>query len=143
MYKMQGNGEPGGHGGPERAVCLFSLESLDDLKQLDYQVFPGALGENITTRDLDYADVRIGDRFQIGSEGAGPIILITRPRQPCKTIGTAYRSSRDPGGLVARLWDKEMKDNNPISVKWGKSGFYAAILREGIVCPSDVICKVS
>src|SRR5437660_8273239 len=36
------------HGGPERALCLFSLERILELQAEGHPIFPGAAGENIT-----------------------------------------------------------------------------------------------
>ncbi len=35
------------HGGPERALCLFSLERILALQAEAHPIFPGAIGENL------------------------------------------------------------------------------------------------
>ena len=52
------------HGLPDQALCLFSLEVIEDLKREGYPLFPGALGENLTTRHLDYRTVRPGQVYR-------------------------------------------------------------------------------
>ena len=39
------------HGGPERALCLFSLERILELQAEGHPVFPGSTGENVTVAD--------------------------------------------------------------------------------------------
>ncbi|MFQ5932273.1 MAG: MOSC domain-containing protein, partial [Nitrospiraceae bacterium] len=36
------------HGGPDRAVCLFSLEVIEALQAEGHSIAPGASGENLT-----------------------------------------------------------------------------------------------
>jgi len=140
MYKTHANGKPGGHGGPERAVCLYSLECLEKLKNLQFEVFPGALGENFTTQGIDYHLVRVGDVFQVGSE---TIIRITRVRTPCGTIGKKYSPQAKKGeGIERVMYDAEVKSGNVHSEKWGMSGFYAEVLQEGLVHQGDSIERI-
>jgi MOSC domain-containing protein YiiM len=46
-----------GHGGPERALCLFSLEQIRALQAEGHTVSPGAIGENLTVEGLDWERV--------------------------------------------------------------------------------------
>lgn len=110
------------HGGPMQALCLFDAERLEELAAEGYPVIPGSLGENLTTRGLDYRVVRIGDVYRIGD---GPLIQVTKPRQPCTTI-QVYGE-----GIIKRLWGP--------TVAWGESGFYARVLEEGLVRAGDVV----
>lgn len=139
-YKIQVNGKPGGHGGKDQAVCLFSFENIVKLREQGYPVFPGALGENFTTEGLDYRQIRIGDIYQVGSEVQ---IQITKPRQPCGTIRTVYSPQAGRGqGLEAAMWDARVKRGDVSSQLWGMSGFYARVLIEGKVSKNDLIRKI-
>jgi MOSC domain-containing protein YiiM len=51
------------HGIPKRALLLMTSEGLDEIKATGFPVYPGALGENLTTRGLDRRALRIGQRF--------------------------------------------------------------------------------
>ena len=133
VHKRQENGRVGGHGGTDQAVCLFSLENITHLNDHGFQLFPGALGENLTTHGLDYAAVRIGDQYRIGET----IIEITKPRQPCKTIAKAYGSD-----IAKYLWDSGVKANDPQSPLWGRSGFYAKVVVEGELVSGSIIEKI-
>jgi MOSC domain-containing protein YiiM len=110
------------HGGPNQAVCLFDAEKLEELAAESYAVRPGSLGENLTTRGLDYRAVRIGDVYRIGDEAT---IQVTKPRVPCTTI----QVYGEP--IIKRLWGP--------TVPWGESGFYGRVLSEGLVRPGDVV----
>jgi MOSC domain-containing protein YiiM len=104
------------HGGPERAVCLYSLERLLALQAEGHPVFPGAMGENLTLSGLDWQQVTPGSRLWLGAEVE---IEITRYTSPCKTITAAFLDG----------------DFNRVSQKIhpGWSRVYARVLRPGIV----------
>jgi MOSC domain-containing protein YiiM len=79
------------HGGPDRAVCLFSLEQIQALQAEGHPLVPGALGENITIEGIDWRRVVPGIRLQLG----GQLLLeITRYTSPCLNISPAF-SHRD------------------------------------------------
>ncbi|MEO5761155.1 MAG: MOSC domain-containing protein [Vicinamibacteria bacterium] len=70
------------HGGPDRAVCLFSQELIDDLHDKGHPIRPGTTGENLTISGLDWTQVTTGMRLTIGNL----VLEITQPVHPCKTI---------------------------------------------------------
>jgi hypothetical protein len=41
------------HGGPRQAVLLIASEAIAEITALGYPLYPGALGENITTVGID------------------------------------------------------------------------------------------
>jgi MOSC domain-containing protein YiiM len=108
---------PAIHGGPGKALLLIAEESLEELKAMGYPLYAGALGENVTTRGLDPASLRPGQRLRIGGEVE---IELTSPRRPCNSLDV-YGSSlkRDLAGP--------------------RAGFYAAVLRPGFIRPGDII----
>src|SRR6266536_183252 len=55
------------HGGPARALCVYSQERIDALVAEGHSVAPGVLGENVTIAGLAWSDVRPGTRLQIGA----------------------------------------------------------------------------
>lgn len=71
------------HGGPDRALCLYSLEVIAALQREGHHVAPGTLGENITIAGLDWAAIQPGMRLQLGAE---VIVELTRDTTPCRTI---------------------------------------------------------
>src|SRR5712691_13465276 len=56
------------HGGPERALCLYSLERILELQDEGHPIFPGAVGENVTIVGLDWARLEPGVRLALGDE---------------------------------------------------------------------------
>lgn len=107
------------HGGPKQALLLISIEDIETLRRPGFPIEAGTLGENLTIQGIDMRAARIGDRFQ-----AGEVILeITKPRQPCKTLDQVR-----PG------IQKELTS--------GKGGFYASVLKGGLIRPGDIIAKV-
>jgi len=79
------------HGGLSRAVCLYSLELIDDLKLEGHNIYPGSTGENITIKGLDWNELESGLKLKIG----GVVIILTDPATPCKTISYSFSSDDD------------------------------------------------
>lgn len=103
------------HGGPNRAICLYSEELYQWLRKQGVPVVAGQIGENFTTRGLDLATLHIGDRLRIG----GCIIEITKVRVPCYQL---------------KKWDPDLP-----KIIIGRSGWMARVIQEGIVRPQDPI----
>ena len=70
-----GQGDLAGHGGENRAVLVYQLDSIRywsrELDRDDLQ--PGHFGENFTVEGLPDDEVCIGDRYRIGEAGHGEI----------------------------------------------------------------------
>jgi MOSC domain-containing protein YiiM len=124
---------PGIHGGPLQAILLISAEVVDELTARGYPLFYGAMGENLTTRGIDYRTLRIGDQLRAG----GAILEITKPRGPCKALDV-YGTS-----LKGDVYDSMVKQRNPESPRWGMSGLYASVVRPGPVRAGDPVELVS
>jgi MOSC domain-containing protein YiiM len=75
------------HGGPERAVCLYSLERIQALKAEGHPIDVGTAGENLTVSGVDWNLVVPGAKVKIGSEVALEIASFTKP---CKTIRESF-----------------------------------------------------
>ena len=116
------------HGVSGQALCLYGVELIRELRHEGYPLFPGALGENLTTEYLDYRNVRIGQIYAVGRE---VLIRITKVRVPCRTIAVYGQ------GIIKALYDAEVKKGNIHTPKWGRSGFYAEVLQVGTVYPGD------
>lgn len=120
------------HGGPDQAILLITAEGIDELTSAGYPLYPGALGENITTRGLDRKAVRIGHKFRIHEA----LIEVTKLRVPCVTLDV-YGPS-----IKAALYDKAVKSGDYTSPRWGLGGFYARVLETGNVMPGAIIALV-
>jgi len=119
-----GQGDLAGHGGEQRAVFVYQIESYrywqDKLKRTDF--VHGQFGENFTIEGLPDDAVCIGDRYQIG----GALFEITQPRVTCYRVGIRMNESRMPALLTSS----------------GLPGFYFRVLQEGEVGAGDEIVKV-
>jgi MOSC domain-containing protein YiiM len=75
------------HGGPERALCLFSLEVLQMLQAEGHPIFPGSTGENVLISGLPWGTLAPGTRIALGDE---VIVGLTRTATPCKNIAESF-----------------------------------------------------
>ena len=110
------------HGGPDRAVCLYSRELIERLQDEGHPIDSGATGENLTLSGLDWDQVRPGVRLTIGPEVQ---LEVTSYTTPCSHNGRWFRDE-DFSRIAQKL--------NP-----GWSRVYAKVLRGGIVRPGDVV----
>jgi MOSC domain-containing protein YiiM len=102
------------HGGPQRAVCLFSLERLLELQAEGHPVYPGSVGENVTVAGLDWSRLAPGARLALGDEA---VVEVTSYTSPCRNIAASFS-----GGDFKRISQKV----NP-----GHSRLYARVVRPG------------
>jgi MOSC domain-containing protein YiiM len=124
-----GYANPQIHGGPRQAVLLLASEAIDELTTLGYPLYPGALGENITTLGVDRTLWRAGQRWRVGQA----IVELTKPRAPCDTL-SVYGV-----GIQKAVYDAQVKAGDPSSPRWALAGFYASVVQPGIVRPGDPI----
>ncbi len=117
------------HGGPLQAILMVTMEGLDELATQGFPLYPGALGENLTTRGLDRRSMRIGQRYRTPNA----ILQITKMREPCNTL-----SVYGPG-IQHAVFDAQVKAGDFSSPRWGLAGFYASVIQTGIVRPGDPI----
>ena len=75
------------HGGPERALCLFSLEVIEKLQREGHPIYPGSTGDNVTIAGLDWAALTAGTGLALGDE---VIVELTRVAEPCKQIRDSF-----------------------------------------------------
>jgi ferredoxin-NADP reductase/MOSC domain-containing protein YiiM len=119
-----GQGDLAGHGGEQRAVFVYQIESYrywqEQLKRTDF--VHGQFGENFTIEGLPDDAVCIGDRYQIGSAR----FEVTQPRVTCYRVGIRMNEPRMPALLTSS----------------GRPGFYFRVLQEGEVGDGDEIVKV-
>ena len=104
------------HGGPDRAVCLFSLERILELQAEGHPIFPGSAGENVTVVGLDWSRLRPGSRLALGEEA---LVEVTSYTSPCKKIAASFAE-----GDFKRISQR---------LRPGNSRLYARVLRPGRV----------
>jgi MOSC domain-containing protein YiiM len=107
------------HGGPDRAVSLYSQERIDALRAEGHPIEPGSIGENLTLSGVEWTRLAPGVRLQIGSV----VLEITQSVPPCRKIARAFHDGR---------FDRVSDDENP---GWGR--YYCRVLSEGRVTVGD------
>ena len=108
------------HGGPDRAVCVYSLEVIEALRKEGHSIASGSAGENFTIAGLEWKHIEPGTRLNVGSEVKLEVLSYTAP---CKHNA---------------CWFKD-EDYSRISQKKhpGWSRFYARVLSGGVVRQGD------
>jgi MOSC domain-containing protein YiiM len=74
------------HGGPDRAVLLYSLELIEALQREGHPISIGSAGENLTTSGLDWNLIVPGVELQAGRAR----LLVTRYTSPCYKISGSF-----------------------------------------------------
>ncbi len=74
------------HGGPDRALCLFSLERILELQSEGHPIFPGSVGENVTISGLDWAVMEPGRQLSLG----GLCTSVAGRKTSDRAIGAAF-----------------------------------------------------
>lgn len=108
-----------------RQVHLIHAELFAELSGLGFQVSPGQLGENLTTRGLDLLALPRGTRLHFGAEA---VIEVTGLRNPCQQI-----NAFQPGLLKGVLTKNKAGD----LVR--KAGVMSVVVTGGSVRPGDPI----
>jgi ferredoxin-NADP reductase/MOSC domain-containing protein YiiM/ferredoxin len=120
-----GQGDLAGHGGEQRAVFVYQLDSYRywerELGRDDF--VSGQFGENFTVEGLGDDEVCIGDRYRIGTA----VFEVTQPRVTCYRVGIRMNDPRIPALLVSHR----------------RPGFYFRVLEEGEVEAGDEIVKLA
>ena len=120
-----GQGDLAGHGGEQRAVFVYQIESYrywqDQLGRNDFEY--GQFGENLTVQGLADDQVCIGDRYQIG----GAVFEVTQPRVTCFRVGIRMDDPQIPALLVSHH----------------RPGFYFRVLTEGTVEAGQEIIRLA
>ncbi len=75
------------HGGPLRALCLYSLELIEKLQSEGHPIYPGSVGENVTISGLDWSALTSGTRLSLGDEVE---VELTTEADPCKNIAASF-----------------------------------------------------
>jgi hypothetical protein len=108
-----------------RQVHLMHAELFDELAQQGFEVMPGDLGENVTTRGIDLLGLPTGTRLKIGPTAE---IEVTGLRNPCVQI------DRFQPGLLQQVLGKDETGN---LVR--KAGIMGVVLHGGPVAADDSI----
>ncbi len=110
------------HGGPDRALCLFSQDLIERLQDEGHSIEAGSSGENLTLAGLDWEKLKPGARLHVGPAVQVEIVSYTTP---CDQNARWFRD-----GDYKRVSQRK----NP-----GWSRLYARVLVEGLVRPGDEV----
>ncbi|MGW2180257.1 MOSC domain-containing protein [Streptomyces sp. NPDC001732] len=108
-----------------RQVHLIHEELFGELREAGFDVSPGDLGENVTTRGIDLLALPVGALLRLGDEA---VVEITGLRNPCLQIDNfrdgllKHVVGRDESGLIVR-----------------KAGIMGVVTAGGVVRPGDPI----
>ncbi|UWX98783.1 MOSC domain-containing protein [Arthrobacter zhaoxinii] len=108
-----------------RQVHLIQAELFEELEQDGFEVGPGDLGENITTRGIDLLNLPEGALLRIGPDA---VVQVTGLRNPCRQI------DRFQTGLLKAVLPL---DSNGKVVR--KTGVMGIVLTGGRVSADDKI----
>jgi MOSC domain-containing protein YiiM len=119
-----GQGDLAGHGGEQRAVFVYQMDSYRYWEQFlgRKDFIYGQFGENFTVEGLLDNEVCIGDRYRIGDA----VFEVSQPRVTCYRVGIRMNEPRMPALLVEQH----------------RLGFYFRVLQEGEVGADDDIVKI-
>ena len=107
------------HGGPHRAVSIYSLDLIQSLQGEGHPIAPGTIGENLTLAGVDWAEMMPGTQVRISEV----VLELTSYTSPCKKIAGSFRD-----GEFVRVSQK---------VHPGWSRLYARVLSPGTIMPGD------
>ena len=108
-----------------RQVHLIHAELHDELRAAGFEVAPGEMGENVTTRGVDLLSLPAGARLRLGDEA---VVEVTGLRNPCAQI------DRFQPGLLAAVLGRDAEGR---LVR--KAGVMAVVLAGGEVRPGDAV----
>ncbi|MFE7624906.1 MOSC domain-containing protein [Streptomyces sp. NPDC057509] len=106
-----------------RQVHLMHEELFDELRTAGFDVAPGDLGENITTRGIDLLALPAGTLLHLGDEA---VVEVTGLRNPCLQIDN-FRS-----GLLKQVVGRD-EEGNVVR----KAGIMSVVAVGGVVRPGD------
>jgi MOSC domain-containing protein YiiM len=110
------------HGGPGRAVCLYSLELIERLQDEGHSIDAGSSGENLTLTGVEWKELEPGMQLSLGPQVR---LEIASYCAPCDAQGRWFRD-----GKISHISQKA----NP-----GWSRLYARVLSGGVVRPGDEV----
>jgi MOSC domain-containing protein YiiM len=109
------------HGGPDRAIVLYSIDVIRALQREGHPIAAGTAGENLTLGDVDWAQVVPGTELLVGAAR----LLVTKYVTPCSKVGSCF-----VGDEFARIEQRQ----HP-----GWSRVAARVLGEGLVRIGDPV----
>ena len=109
------------HGGPDRAVSLYSLELIEALRSEGHPIAAGTIGENLTIAGVPWTAMIPGVRVDVGEVS----LELTSFANPCRNIAGSFLQ-----GQILRVSERRHS---------GWSRVYARVLREGVLAVGDTV----
>lgn len=109
------------HGGPDRAVCLYSLDLIEALRAEGHAITPGSIGENLTLSGIDWAAMQPGAALAVGEV----LLQLTDYAAPCNNIARSFQRRQ------------YVRVNQKVHAGWSR--LYARVLTEGTVRLGDSV----
>jgi MOSC domain-containing protein YiiM len=109
-----------------RQVHLIQTELHDELKDKGFDISPGDMGENITTKGIDLLNLPTNTKLYLGDRA---VIKVTGLRNPC-----AQLDAFQPGLMSAVL------DRDAAGRIIRKAGVMSVVVSGGVVKIGDRIC---
>jgi ferredoxin-NADP reductase/MOSC domain-containing protein YiiM len=118
-----GQGDTNGHGGEQRAVMVYQIQSYQHWQQHfgRHDFGYGQFGENLTVDGMPDDEVCVGDRYRVGEAE----FEVTQPRVTCYRVGLRLGEPDLPALLVGHH----------------RPGFYMRVITEGHIQAGDQIIK--
>ena len=107
------------HGGPDRAVCLFAIERILELRAEGHPIGTGTTGENLTVAGIDWDLVVPGTMLEAGDT----LLEVVSFAAPCRTIRESF------------IEEKFSRMSEKVNPGWSRA--YARVIREGVVRTGD------
>ncbi len=79
------------HGGPDRALCLYALETILRLQREGHPIHPGSIGENVTLVGVDFSVLGPGSVLELGDE---VVVELTDYAHPCSNIARSFADGK-------------------------------------------------
>ena len=108
-----------------RQVHLIQAELFDELRATGFEIGPGQIGENVTTRGIDLLTLPHGARLRLG---ASAVVELTGLRNPCLQLDR-FRPGLMAGTLARHADGTLMR----------KAGVMAIVLTGGALRAGDAI----
>ena len=90
-------------GSVDRQVSLLSSEAIKNLEKEGLKLGPGAFGENIVTRGLDFTKVNVGGSIRIGKSVLEITQIGKECHTPCAIFQAAGRCIMPEMGIFAKV----------------------------------------